>query len=189
MSRRGPDVIRGGHGDARDAILVTETPALDELTPLDAADTAAALADRQVRGRPFQRGNRAAASRRCALALLGVPLASCDPRYRSAMRKAESYRQRRVRELAVQHGGDLGAGPSAMLANSALALGASRVLYELAGETLDAGMFRQAAALADSARQQELTAVGLASREAQSRPKAHPLAALNARLDAYRDAK
>lgn len=66
-------------------------------------------------------------------------------------------------------GGRLGSGPCAMLASAALALAGSRCLYELGAETLDAGLFKAAAALADSARQCELTAVGLAEREAAGR--------------------
>jgi hypothetical protein len=57
-----------------------------------------------------------------------------------------------------------------MLANAALALASSRVLYEIASETLDPAMLQSAARLADQARQQELTAVALAEREAAARP-------------------
>jgi hypothetical protein len=82
--------------------------------------------------------------------------------------------QRRAGELAIQHGGFLGAGPSAALANAALAMAASRVLYELASVTLDPGLFGQAAKLGESAKQQELFAVGLAAREDTARAKAKP---------------
>lgn len=124
------------------------------------------------RGRPFERGNSAASGRKPSLCLLGVPIETADPRYRRAMRKARAYMQRRVRELAVMHGGELGAGPAGMIASSALALGASRLLYEIASQTLDPAMLKQAAALADSARGQELTAVALAQRESDARSNA-----------------
>lgn len=168
---KSPEILRSAHGAGADALLRAECPPLDELPPLNAADTAVGLALRAGRGRPFERGNKAAVGRKPALALLGVPIEASDPRYRRALRKANAYRQRRVRELAIMHGGELGAGPSAMLANSALALAASRVLYELGSVTLDPATLKQAAALADSARQQELTAVALAEREAAARPK------------------
>ena len=65
-----------------------------------------------------------------------------------------------------------------MLASSARALAASVVLEGLAaeapatGQTKDAAaLFLQAAALADKSRQQELTAVALAEREASARPR------------------
>jgi hypothetical protein len=106
-----------------------------------------------------------------------LELAKSDPRYQKALRQAQRYVRRRCRELAVMHGGYLGAGPSAMLASAGLAMAASRVLYELASETLDERVFVSAARLADSARQQELTAVALAEREAAARPKVDLFAA------------
>lgn len=166
---KGPSFLRTAHGNGAPALLRVERPPLDELPTPNAADTARGLAEAHKRGRPFQKGNRAASNRKPSLCLLGVPLETADPRYRNALRKAEAWRQRRVRELAVQGGGELGAGPCSMLANAAFALAASRVLQELAGHTLDATLFVQAARLADSARQQELTAVALAEREAEAR--------------------
>jgi hypothetical protein len=164
------DFLRTAHGAGAAALLRTELPPLDEHQPLNASDTVDGLALRAKRGRPFQRGNSAAKNRKPSLCALGVPIETADPRYRKALRKARRYMQRRQRELAVMHGGELGAGPSAMLAHAARATAASVLLYELAGETLDAGLFKQAASLADSARQQELTAVALAERERASMP-------------------
>ncbi len=89
--------------------------------------------------------------------------------------------QRRVRELSALGGGHLGAGPSAMLASAARALAASTVVT-LASKSLDPKLFRDAAALADSARQQELTAVGLAEREALARPQASDVDRLRAEI-------
>jgi len=168
MHRNGADILRSAHGTGAGALLRAERPPLDEHRPLNAEDTAAGLALRAQRGRPFQRGNQAAKGRKPTLCALGVPVESSDPRYRRAMRKARAYMQRRARELAIQHGGDLGAGPSAMLAHAARATAASVLLYELGSKTLDAALFAQAARLADSARQQELTAVALAEREASA---------------------
>lgn len=59
--------------------------------------------------------------------------------YRRALKKAERYRQRRVRELAVQHGGYLSAGVSAMIGSAARAYASSLVLHELADELLVVG--------------------------------------------------
>ena len=166
-----PSILRSAHGNGGDAILRAERPPLDELAAPNAELARQGHEELTRRGRPFQKNNQAAKGRRPALALLGVPIDTSDARWRRAMRKARRYMQRRVRDLAAQCGGTLGTGPSAMLASAARALAASTVLYELAGETLDPKMFRDAAALADSARQQELTAVGLAEREVAARPK------------------
>lgn len=175
---KGASPIRTAHGDGAHLLEVIEVPVLDERRPLNAGDTAQGLTLAAGRGKPFTKGNRAAQNRKPALALLGVPLETTDPTYRSNLRKANSYRQRRTRELAVQYGGYLGAGPSAMLASAALALAASRTMYALAGEALSAGerktateLFASASRLADSSRQQELTASALAEREAAARPK------------------
>lgn len=173
------EILRTAHGNGEGALLRAERPPLDEGSPPNEEDTARGLAATQRRGRPFTKGNSAAENRKPALCLLGVPIATTDARYRSAMRQANSYRQRRVRETAVAHGGTLGAGPSAMFASSARALAASTVLYTLAGEALAAGrvkdsadLFAAAARLGDSSRQQELTAIAVAEREAAARPRA-----------------
>ena len=174
-------LLRTAHGTAGEGgvLLVVERPPIDELPAPNATDTEAGLAEVTRRGRPFAKGNEAAKGKKPALCLLAVPLEKTDPRYQRAMRMANAYRQRRCRELAVTCGGSLGAGPSAMLASSARALAASVVLHTLAGELLATGnakgaaeLFSSASRQADSARQQELTAVALAEREAKARPSA-----------------
>ena len=174
-------LLVNAHGAAAKALLVTERPPLDEETPLNADDTSRGLAEASRRGRPFTKDNLAAANRKPVLALLGVSLASADPRCTLALRRANRLRQRRVRELTVQHGGYLGAGPCSMLGSAARALAASTVLYALAAEALAEGrtkdaaeLFKDSAKLADSARQQELTAVALAAREGEARTKRGP---------------
>jgi hypothetical protein len=163
------DFLEKAHGAGAPALLRARTPAIDEVTLPNASDTEQGLAIAERHGRPFELGNAAAKGKRPTLASLGIPIESCDPRYRSAVRKAKRYVDRRRRELTIMHGGELGAGPCAMLASSGLALAGSRLLYQLAGETMDTGLFAQAARLADSSRQQELTAVALAEREAHAR--------------------
>lgn len=171
-------ILRGAHGTGADAILRAESPALDE-TPTNADDTARGLAVAERRGRPFAPGNRAAEGRRPTLALLGVPLDAADPRCRAALRRADRLRQRRVREQTIASGGYLGAGPCAMLGSSARSLAASVIVYGLAMDAMAAGrtkeasdLFLASSRLADSARQQDLTAVGLAEREAAARTAA-----------------
>lgn len=181
-------ILRTAHGNNSKALLVAERPPIDELPPLNAGDTeegealAAGRRNGGTPGSPFKPGNKMAAGRKPSLCLLGVPVTTSDPRYRSALRKANTYRQVRIRELATQHGGHLGAGPSAMLASSARALASSILLNELGAEALAAGtakairnasgLLALAARLADSSRQQELTAVALAEREGKVRSEA-----------------
>ena len=144
----------------------------DELPTPNAHETAANLAERQRRGRPFEHANRAAAGRRPKLALLGVAIDATDPEYAKCLRQASRWRKRRCSELAVSHGGYLSSGASSLVASSALALAASRYLYALAARTGDPDLLKRASALANDSRQNELAAWELASREAASRPKA-----------------
>lgn len=173
-------VIRTAHGAAREggATVVVETRPLDEISPGNASDTAANLASRRVRGRPFERGNQAAKGRKPALAGLGVQADPADPAYKRALGRANRYRRRRCSELAAVYG-YLSAGAAGLIASASLALGASRYLYERAGTTGDTALLGQAARLADSAKGLEIAAIDVAQRESAGRPK------LNA-VDAFR---
>lgn len=179
-------MIRAAHGDGAHALVRVETAPVDELPALNADDTAQGLAMAQRRGRPFERGNSAAAGRKPALATAcGMPLDAGDPAYRKALGWARRYRGRRVRELAVQHGGELSAGVCAMITSSALDMAASRYLAAKAAQTGDAAMMMTASRLAQSSRQQELTALEVAAREAAVRPSGDAvdeIAALRRRL-------
>ncbi len=168
--------LRRAHGTGADAVARVETLPVDELPPLNAADTAAGLAMRKARGRPFTKGNRAASGRKPAIASAGgIPLDSRDPDYQRMLRWARAYRGHRVRELGVQHGGDLSAGVCAILTSAALDLAASRYLTALAAKRGSPPMIAKVAAIASklamAARQQELTALEIASREAAARPR------------------
>jgi hypothetical protein len=105
--------------------------------------------------------------RRSKLAVVGLSseiLDAGDPRYATAVRHAAAYRKQRARELCVSHG-YVSSGASALLATAALAMAGSRFLYEKFAECADVSMLKLAARLADSARQNELAAWELASRE------------------------
>lgn len=164
--------LRTAHGTARDngASIVVEQRPLDEIPPPNAQETANRLAERRVRGRPFKPGNRAAVGRPPALCVFGMRIDAQDPEYRKALRKANSYRRRRVSELTVAYG-YVSAGAAGMVASASLALGGSRYLYELAGRNGDTSLIAQAARLAESAKQLEIAAMDVAQREAAARPR------------------
>lgn len=167
--------LRNGHGSGRGVPRV-EVLAPDEQPTPNASDTATRLLERQRRGRPFQPGNRAAAGRRPKLALLGVATDAADPRYALALRRAGRYRKRRCSELATTFG-YVSAGAGSMIASASLALCASRFLYEVAAQTGDAETLKRASALANDARQNELAAWEIASREATTRKQRESKAA------------
>lgn len=151
--------LRTSHGKLRPEVV----PA-DELSHANVVATG----DMISKGRPFEKGNRVAAGRKPKLALLGVEVNATDPRYALSLRRASRYRKQRVAELARAHG-YVSAGAAAMVASAALALCASRYLYELAAETGDPDTLKRASALAIDARQHELAAWEICTREAKSR--------------------
>ncbi len=154
-----------------------EPPRPDELHQTNADDTAANLAKRRARGRPFEKGNRAAAGRPPALALLGVKVDEADPLYRRVLGQAGRYRRRRVSELCAVYG-YVSAGAAGLIASSSLALAASRYCYAKSAEIGDTGLLKLGSSLANDARQAELAAVELCQREAANRPKqANPILA------------
>lgn len=163
--------LRTAHGTGADAVIRVETLPIDELPPLNAEDTLAGIALAKERGRPFERGNKAGAKRKPALVTIaGMPVEAADPDYKRALGWARRYRGARVRELAIQHGGALSAGVCGMLTSSALDMAASRYLTGVAAKTGDAEAMLRASKLSQSSRQLELTALEMASREAQARP-------------------
>ena len=106
-------------------------------------------------------------SRKTKLAIMGISkdiLVAGDPRYAQALYLASKYRKVRARELSLMHG-HVSSGASALLASASLALAASRFLYEKVAETGDIALLKQAAQLADSARQSELAAWEMSARE------------------------
>jgi len=117
-------------------------------------------------------------NRRGKLAVMGLSkdiLSKGDPRYATALRLANKYRKARSTELAVMHG-HVSSGASALLASASLALAASRFLYEKFAETSDRdepnyALLKQAASLADSARQSELAAWEMSAREGMVKRK------------------
>ncbi len=114
--------------------------------------------------------------KRCTkLSIMGISKAVLDvgdPKYVRCLDMANKYRKVRARELAELHG-YVSSGASALLASGSLALAASRFLYERfaedGGGAYGIGMLKQAAQLADSARQSELAAWEMSAREGLSK--------------------
>jgi len=158
--------VRNGHGAG------TGTPhvevALKDQTPANAEQTAANLAKRQLRGKPFQKGNRAAENRAPTLALLGVPAVDVPELARKDLRRADRYRQRRVRELAGAHG-YASAGTCAVLGSAALVLASQRQVALLAFQTGKPELHKLAADLAEKHSQLELKASFMAKDESANR--------------------
>jgi hypothetical protein len=160
--------IRKGHGKGKDSPHVEI--ALKDLKPANADDTASNLALRQRRGKPFEKGNKAASGRVPNLALLGVSADNVPDLSRNDLRKADRYRQRRVREIAGSTG-YASAGTCAVLGSAALVLASQRQIALIAFQTGDPAMHKLAADLAEKHSQLEIKAAFMAKDEAAARPK------------------
>jgi hypothetical protein len=160
--------VRPGHGAG------TGTPHLEigfkDLRPANADETARNVAERKRRGKPFEPGNAAASGRRPKLALLGVDEATMPELARNDLRRADRYRQRRVREVAGAHG-YASAGTCAVLGSASLVLASQRQIAALAFQTGDPALHKLAADLAEKHSQLELKASFMAKDEAAARPR------------------
>ena len=163
---KSPSLIRTAHGSYADVLapsLVVETPPLDEIPPVHASDSGLGLASSAALGKPFTRGNRAAAKKGPELTRTGVDLDDEDSVRRSVGRKAESLRRKRVREERARHGGVISSGVETEIASWALAISWSRHHYS-EGETT------KGAKLAEQASAHLLKAVAIAEREHHAGP-------------------
>ena len=171
--------LRSGHGAGRGGPRIEVMPP-DELPP--ATLGAPVRVNRDAAGR-FVPGNTEGQNKRVKPGVRGaLGLDKSDPRYRPFARWGARYGAYRRRELASTHGGTLSAGVGAIIESAAMAMAASRFVQALAAQAGDAELFKQASALASTARQHELAAWELAAREAcVPSKKINGLAALRAR--------
>lgn len=159
--------LRSGHGAMKDRGPRVEVLPPDEQPAATAPTTVPT--DRGQDGR-FTAGNAASRARRFKVSRRGFTgLDKADPRYKTFARFGRSYAAHRRREIAAAHGGTISAGVGAMVESAALAMAASRFVSCLAAESGDPLLFKQASALANDARQNELAAWELAARECKAR--------------------
>jgi hypothetical protein len=159
-----------------------ETLPADELPP--ASPAISARPERGPDGR-FLSGNTLARSQRTRPSKYGslvLALAKADPVYQTCARWGTRYAAHRRAELAKAHGGELSAGVGALIESAGNALADSRYVRAKAATTGDAAMFKLAASLATEARQCELAAWELASRESVARPRGNTVQAMQERI-------
>ena len=169
---------RTAHGSQKSAgsLVAIESLPPDELPKADAEAMDTRLAEQKVIGRPFQRGNKAARGRKPKLARLGIDkniIKASSSLYSQFLRQAEGYRVKRVQELRIAHG-FVSTAASSLVATAALCLAGSRYLSSLAIQQSfpDLDMLKKAGELATQARQNELAAWELCSREASAKTRA-----------------
>lgn len=164
--------LRSGHGAGRGA------PRLEVLPPNElpsASPLVSVRPERDANGR-FLPGNRSACDKRQRVGPRGLQgIDKTAPAFRPYAKWGARYAAHRRRELAQAHGGEISSGVGAIVESAALTMAASRYLSAKAAETGDPEMFKQASALASTARQHELAAWELAARESQVRPKTNSI--------------
>lgn len=166
--------LRNGHGYGAGTPRIEVLPA-SELPPASPAN--AVRPERGPDGR-FLPGNTTSRQRRVKVGSRGLSrVDQTSDEFRPFARWGGRYGAHRRRELAQAHGGQISAGVGAIIESAAQAMAASRYLQSVASQTNDAELFKQASQLASTARQHELAAWELASREAQGRPRANPVLA------------
>jgi hypothetical protein len=159
--------VRNGHG-AGEGTPHVEIPLKDQ-RPANAEQTALNLAERKRRGKPFQKGNKAAKGRAPTLALLGVQADTVPAPSRADLRKADRYRRRAVCELASAHG-HASARTCAIVGSAALVLASQRQVAALAFQTGDPALHKLAADLAEKHSQLEIKAAFVCKDDAAGRP-------------------
>jgi hypothetical protein len=182
--------LRTAHGKGASTLVRIETPPIDELPAANADATARGLALSSARGRPFEPGNAAARGRKPKQARAGLDVPNANAAWERYQKQGKRYAQHRCRELAIMHGGRLGAGPSAMLADAGRARATSHWLHELAAQETDtdraAKLAKQAVSHALDARQLELSAMAAAALESESFAETDDERLLRERLETSR---
>ncbi len=186
--------IRTGHGTGAGVPRVEVLPPDEAPSPVAAPPDAVSgvnrrqdgtVADREAAAALGRKGGRVRAKGVRLARGLGIPLAVTSEAFRPYRLSANAFRRHHCGELARMAGGELGSGPSSMVASAALQLAASRFLFDQAAATSDPATFQQASRLANDSRQNLLAAYEMAVRAAGCRPPPSPeqtLAAIRARL-------
>ncbi len=155
-----------------------ETPRADELSrinPEEAQERLQARIDGRKNNKGWPKGK--PMYKKTKLAIMGIPkdaLVSGDPAYARCVKLSKAYQKVRCREFAISHG-FVSSGVNALLATAALALAASRYMYERATKADPdsiAQTLKAASQLASDARQNELAAWELCARESMAKRKA-----------------
>lgn len=162
---------RAAHGTAAKggALVVSETPPMDELRPASSADPG--RSDRGPDGR-FLPGNawaRKAKVRAGPQGTLAALEANADPAWRAARRWARRSAQHRIREYGEAHGCDLSSGVCRMLVDACELSADAAYLRARAARDDEPELLRIAAQLSAGSRQSERDAWHLAGLEARAR--------------------
>jgi|HubBroStandDraft_2_1064218.scaffolds.fasta_scaffold137819_2 hypothetical protein len=186
--------LRTGHGTGAGSPRVEVLPA-DELPPPVAAARAedtrplnrrhdGKIADSHTAKALGKMGGEAKARKVRLVDSLGLATIAEDSTFGPYRTAAEEFVRAHLASLATQAGGDVGTGPSTMVASAGLQLAASRWAFDQAALAGDPALMKLGSQLANDSRQNLLASYELATREAQARPRTpgDAQAALRARI-------
>ncbi len=177
--------LRKGHGTGAGVPRIEVLPA-DELPAPIPADPVPVLrrkngtvADSASAKALGARGGPARVARARLVSALGLVDLDAQAPFAPYRTAGDAFVESHLAELARQAGGEVGPGPSSIVASAAVQLTASRFFSDKAATTGDASLFALASSLANASRQNLLAAYELAVREAEARPRGpvDPLAA------------
>lgn len=178
--------LRSGHGAGAGKPRVEVLPA-DELpqpVPRITSQPAVPLAFRQdgkianaeTAKELGRRGGRAKARRVRLVDSLGLAKIAEDSAFGPYRNAAEEFVSHHLASLAMVAGGEVGPGPSTMVASAALQLAASRYAFDRFAETADPSWAKLGSTLSNDSRQNLLAGYELAVREAKARRDVAPSA-------------
>ncbi len=163
---------RSRHGNARGRGVgrMIEPPRFDELgagvpddAPDDAGDDRAASGRFAPGNRTSTKGGRAKAQKVALISRMGLGDLAAHPRFERYLRRAKPYARALSRHFRKSvSGGAASPAVDTVVASIAWQTAASHFLFELAAESGDPQLFAQASKLANDARQNLLSAHGLA---------------------------
>jgi hypothetical protein len=175
--------LRSGHGNGKGQPRVEVLPA-DELpapvpalaAPLARRDNGT-VADSAAAKELGARGGRAKAAKTRLVSALGLAKLAADAAFAPYRTAGDAFVTEHLAALEKQAGGEVGPGPSTIVASAGMQLAASRFLNDKAMQSGDAKLLKQASDLANDSRQNLLAAYELAVREAHARKAVTKIAA------------
>ncbi|AKV04562.1 hypothetical protein AKJ09_11225 [Labilithrix luteola] len=129
-----------------------------------------------------RKGGVAKASRARLVSALGLSALASDAEFTPYRDAGDEFVRHHLAALAARAGGEVGPGPSSIVASAGLQLAASRFVSDKAAKSGDAKLFHLASTLANDSRQNLLAAYELAVREAGAKPRATGLDALRSKV-------
>lgn len=174
--------LRTGHGNGAGVPRVEVLPADEQPAPVPAQPVRlnrrpdGTIADGETARLLGARGGAARVSRARLTSALGLADLAADAAFAPYRAEGDHFVKAHLSELARGAGGEVGPGPSSIVASAGLQLAASRFLSDRASKDGDAKLFAQASSLANDSRQNLLAAHEMAVREAKARIATQPSA-------------